>query len=97
MNYLLLPLLSKSAPGYSAQQIVLNFYFAKKEEEEEENNQRKSICVLSVFYIDRCSYIACKCRTIQKIKPSAYILSWSLTWSGPVAVLRLHYSSFLSI
>ena len=41
MNYLLLPLLSKSAPGYSAQQIVLNFYFAKKEEEEEENNQRK--------------------------------------------------------
>ena len=56
MNQLLLPLLSRSAPGYSAQQRVLNFYSVakkeEKEEEEEENNQRKGLCVLSVFYID---------------------------------------------
>ena len=56
MNQLLLPLLSRSAPGYSAQQIVLNFYWVankeEEEEEEEEDNQRKVLCVLSDFYID---------------------------------------------
>lgn len=100
MNQLPLPLLSRSTPVYNDQQTLLNFYWVNQREKEEKEGKRrrekkrKSLCALLFLY--RCSYISFNCRMIQNIKQSTCFLSWTLTWSRPMSILRISASPILS-